>query len=76
MVLAPSLLIVKVRSISLRTKDKDLDMGYTLGTWRDGGGLGGADGTSEGTSNRTWKGTCCQAQVRSGPGLVQVTAQI
>ena len=30
----------------------------------------------EGTSNRTWKGTCCQAQVRSGPGLVQFTAQI
>ena len=28
-------------------------------------------GTSEGTSNRTWKGTCCQAQVRSSPGLVQ-----
>ena len=27
-------------------------------------------------SNRSWKGTCCQAQVRSGQGLVQVTAQI
>ena len=30
----------------------------------------------EGTSNRTWKGTYCQAQVRSGPGLVQYRAQI
>ena len=28
--------------------------------------------SKEGTSNRTWKGTCCQAQVRSGPGLVQL----
>ena len=53
-----------------------------------GGGLGGRlggrngtpkgtlEGTLEGTSNSTWKGTCCQAQVRSGPGLVQITAQI
>ena len=29
------------------------------------------EGDLRGASNRTWKGTCCQAQVRSGPGLVQ-----
>ena len=53
--------------------------GTWRGTWRE------TPGTSEGTSNSTWKGTCCQAQVMSrsghvqvssGPGLVQITAQI
>ena len=33
-----------------------------------------AMGTPTGTSNRTWRGNCCQAQVRSVPGLVQFTA--
>ena len=37
---------------------------------------GSQKGTLEGTSNRKLKETCCQAQVRSGLGLVQVTAQI
>ena len=30
------------------------------------------EGDSERTSNRTWKGTCCQAQVRSSPSQGQV----
>ena len=29
-----------------------------------------------GTSNRTWKGTCCQAQVRSGPGQDRFRLQL
>ena len=38
---------------------------YIQGTWK---------GTLKGTSNRTWKGTCCQVQVDSG--MDQLTAQI
>ena len=53
--------------------------GTLRGTWRGtlrgnpkGTLRGNPKGTSEETLNRTWKGTSCQAQVRSGPGLVQV----
>ena len=38
-----------------------------MGRWR-----GTSKEILEGTSNRTWKGTFCQAKVRSRSGLVQV----
>ena len=48
----------------------DLEVDFE-GRWR-----GTPKGTSEGTSNKISRGTCCQAKVWSGQGLVQVTAQI
>ena len=50
-------------------------------SWR-GSWMGTPKGTSGGTSNRIWKGGLAvklrlgKVQVRSGPGLVQFTAQI
>ena len=46
--------------------DFEVDLEVDL-AWRE---------TSEGTSNRTWKGTCCQAQVSKGPGQVWFSIEL